>query len=324
MWVLGGSITSSNSCVNIAAAKRRRPATSRCRHWRGHDEPRSATRRRCRARPNECCVFHAKLALAGDDILRLLGGVGVPVELPSGLDLVHDRRRLSRTVSAAGANTRPTHRRVTLATDLMRSSLSDWTTGLLTAFWSIRHHRFFLRRNGTTCSSVRHRTSMPHRDLGRVSFGGRFNVRRLRTYATAIVFGPSPARSHPNRPAVAQAAPSSAQPTGNRMKRREFIAGGCRGMVFVGARTIGIEALPHRGAGYEFAAAQRQFRCIPAGSARTWICRGPERDLRIPFGGRPQQLCRAGWRIWCLDVDVIVTQHAGRSPPRRQPPRFRW
>jgi hypothetical protein len=75
--------------------------------------------------------------------LRLLGGVGVPAEPPSGLDLVHDRRRLGRAVSTAGGErTRPTHRRITLATDLdafQLIGLDDRTLGALLV--DLRRHR---------------------------------------------------------------------------------------------------------------------------------------------------------------------------------------
>src|SRR5262249_52212219 len=41
-----------------------------------------------------------QLALAGDDVLGLLGGVGVPAELAARLDLVDDGRGLARAVAA--------------------------------------------------------------------------------------------------------------------------------------------------------------------------------------------------------------------------------
>ena len=53
------------------------------------------------ARPDRIvAVLGLQLALAGDDVLRLLGGVGVPAELPAGLDLVDDGRGLARPVAA--------------------------------------------------------------------------------------------------------------------------------------------------------------------------------------------------------------------------------
>lgn len=45
-------------------------------------------------------VLHEELAAAGDDVLGLLRRVGMPAESMTGLDLVHDRRRLRRTVAS--------------------------------------------------------------------------------------------------------------------------------------------------------------------------------------------------------------------------------
>ena len=41
-------------------------------------------------------IFHLQLAVSSDDILGLLGRIGVPAKTPSRLDLIDDRRRLSR------------------------------------------------------------------------------------------------------------------------------------------------------------------------------------------------------------------------------------
>ena len=72
------------------------------------------------ARPDrEDAVVTMQLARPGDDVLRLLGLVGVPAESRARLDLEDDRGRLVRAVSAVGdEGTLPTHRIVALAVDL--------------------------------------------------------------------------------------------------------------------------------------------------------------------------------------------------------------
>lgn len=45
-------------------------------------------------------VFHMQLAIAGNNVLRLFGGIGVLAEPASGLDLVNNCRRLGRPVSS--------------------------------------------------------------------------------------------------------------------------------------------------------------------------------------------------------------------------------
>jgi hypothetical protein len=64
-------------------------------------------------------VFQPQLAGASEDVLRLLGGVGVPAEPSAGLDLVDDGRGRRRPVSAIGGErARPSHRRVVHSSDL--------------------------------------------------------------------------------------------------------------------------------------------------------------------------------------------------------------
>src|SRR5262245_36664321 len=64
-------------------------------------------------------VFQPQLAGPSEDVLGLLGGIGVPAEPSAGLDLVDDGRGRRRPVSAIGGErARPSHRRVVHSSDL--------------------------------------------------------------------------------------------------------------------------------------------------------------------------------------------------------------
>src|SRR5262245_60293989 len=75
-------------------------------------------------------VFHEQLAGAGKDVLRLFGGVGMPAEPSTRLDLVDDGRRLGRAATSTGRKRpRPADRSVVLSPNFGTFELvgrDDW------------------------------------------------------------------------------------------------------------------------------------------------------------------------------------------------------
>jgi len=53
-----------------------------------------------RTNPVHRTIFHVQFPVTGDDVLRFFSGIGVPAEPFTGLNLVHDRGRGCRAVSA--------------------------------------------------------------------------------------------------------------------------------------------------------------------------------------------------------------------------------
>ena len=92
MWLFGGIITLSKVWVNIAAAKN---ATAPQRLLTDIDEVVLYWRRDCKnaawTYPMSGAVFHVQFPGAGDDVLRLFSGIGVPAEPFPGFNLIPDR-----------------------------------------------------------------------------------------------------------------------------------------------------------------------------------------------------------------------------------------
>ena len=80
----------------------------------------------------DAAVLRLQLAGAGDDVLRLLGGVRVPAEMAARLDLVDDGRGLVGALAAVARENAPSHSMVASSTPahLDPRELSEATTAL--------------------------------------------------------------------------------------------------------------------------------------------------------------------------------------------------